>query len=474
MPERDIPLCVDLDGTLLLVDTFHEACVQLLKRNPLALLLLPFWAMRGRAYAKDQLERRLLQQTDTLPVHADFAAFLQAEHARGRTLVLVTAAHRSIAEKVARRVGIFEDVLASDAATNLKGKRKAEALVERYGEGNFDYAGNAHADLPVWRRARRAIVVHPAAGLLPRVRHIAEIERIFPRRRAAWRALLHAIRPHQLVKNLLIVTPLMSSHSFTDAAMLRIFAVAYISFSACTSATYILNDILDAESDRLHPHKRHRPVAGGHLSIPVAFAATITLLILGVAIAYQLPPLFRFVLGAYLVATTLYSWKLKQVPIADVLMLSMLYTLRIVAGNAASGISFSFWLLSFSMFFFYSLAHLKRYAELLLLAEEKRDHAPGRGYTLRDAPLIQALGVGSGLVSILVLGLYVDSQRVTLLYRWPHVLWLECVIVLYWISRMWFLAERRKLHDDPILFTVKDRVSYFLGLCVAIVAAIAT
>lgn len=469
---RAVPLCVDLDGTLLAVDTFHEACVWLLRRRPLLLFLLPVWWMRGKAHAKRRVAESVRLTVDLLPVNAAFLEFLRAEHRAGRRLVLATASDRLIADRIAARFGMFADVIASDGTVNLKGERKAAELVRRFGAQGFDYAGNARADVSVWHAARHAIVVGAPAALLRSVRRVANVQHVFAGRPSRAWSLLRATRPHQLLKNILIFIPLLSSHQFTDPALVFRFMLAYVSFSCVTSAVYLLNDILDLEHDRAHPRKYLRGIAAGHLPLPLAFVAIAFLTMAGLAIASTFPPLFGAVIAAYIVGSTLYSAFLKQIAIVDVLLLCLLYTVRIVAGNAASGISYSLWLLMFSMFFFFSLACLKRTTELMLRSPEGGT-LPGRGYRAEDAAILQTLGIASAMVSLLVLGLYVDSQRVTLLYRWPHLLWFECVLMLYWVSRIWFLGSRGQMHEDPIVFTMKDATSYAVGALIAVVAFLA-
>lgn len=470
----DLPLVVDLDGTLITIDTFQEACVQLLREQPHKFLLLPFWMLRGRAYAKKRVHSIVEKPVDMLPSHELFLEFLKAEHARGRTLVLATASDESIAKKIAKKFGIFSDVLASDGGTNLKSKKKAALLLSKYGEKKFDYAGNSSADLAVWKHARKAIIVSPSPGLVRRAHRIADVSEVFTNQATWLQALIKAIRPHQIVKNTLIFVPLLSSHLFTEPALLLRCVVAFISFSACTSAVYLFNDLLDLDHDRQHLTKKHRPMASGSLPLNLGVFAALVLFILGVAIAAYLPSDFGWVLAFYIVFTSLYSAFLKQVPMIDVLTLSLLYVTRIVAGNAATGIVLSFWLLLFAAFFFFSLALMKRYSELLAVGASGGTGVAGRGYIVRDAPLVLSLGTASGLASILVLGLYVESQSVTLLYKYPYALWLECILMLFWISRHWFISHRGDMHEDPIIFTVRDPASYVIGFLVAIVAVIAT
>src|SRR3989338_5211421 len=484
MDSRLLPLCVDLDGTLTPVDTFLEACVELLKQNPLKAALLPFWLMKGVAYAKQKVVESIEWDPKTVPLNEAFLEFLRKERASGRKIYLATAAPERVARDMASLAGFFEGVISTTFERNLIGRRKAEELVNRFGAGGFEYAGNSRADMPVWMAAGSALVVYPSPGVIRSLkREQITVINVFSRSGSQLKHLITAMRPYQLVKNLLIFVPLLSSHEFTDPALVGKFVLAYIAFSCLTSAVYLFNDLFDMPHDRAHAEKKFRPIAWGLVGIPLIVSAILILIAAGLLISSLFPPLFSLTLAVYLVFATLYSLVFKKIPVADTVLLAFLYTLRIIAGNTASGISFSFWLLMFSVFFFFGLAELKRYAELNLLSTGSglspeggggQLKIPGRGYTTSDIPMIQSLGTASAMVSILILGLYVDSQRVTLLYQRPYILWFECLLVLYWLSRMWFLAGRKKITGDPIIFTFKDRTSYIIGFLVAVVAVLAT
>jgi 4-hydroxybenzoate polyprenyltransferase len=235
-----------------------------------------------------------------------------------------------------------------------------------------------------------------------------------------------------------------------------------------------VNDCVDIDDDRQHDLKKGRPIASGELPISIAIGVAVALLMISFAIAAFLPIAFSLTLCTYIVMTSAYSFFLKKIPIVDVSMLSLLYTIRIIAGNGATGIIYSFWLLLFSAFFFFSLALLKRYAEFLSASVKGVQDVAGRGYVVADLPIFLSMGVASGFVSILVLGLYVQSDSVALIYRFPHVLWIECVLMLFWISRYWFIAHRGRMHQDPILFTMTDPMSYWIGIFVAFTAFLAS
>ena len=464
----DPVLAVDLDGTVLRTDSLWESLLVLLREQPLALVSVALALRQGRAAFKAQVAERVLPEVATLPLNEPLLAWLASERQAGRRLVLTTAADRRIAEAVAERVGLFDAVLASDAGCNLKGGAKAAELVARFGAGGFDYVGDAHADLPVWRAARRAVVVG-GPDVERAARQVSEVERVFPPgRRAA--TLLRALRPHQWAKNLLIFLPLLAAHRF-DIVSLQAAVLAFVAFGLTASAVYTLNDLLDVGADRRHPRKCRRPFAAGDLPLawgpPLAFA-----LLTGAAVLslLALPPLFSLVLGGYFLMTSAYSFGLKRRPVLDVLLLAALYTVRVIAGAAAVAMTPSFWLLALSMFLFLSLALSKRYTELDGLLQRGELTAAGRGWHVDDLPLVQTLGTSAGLVGVLVLALYIDSEPARQLYATPEILWLVCPLLLYWIARLWFKTHRGEMHDDPVVFALRDRMSLVVGaLAVGIV-----
>jgi 4-hydroxybenzoate polyprenyltransferase/phosphoserine phosphatase len=467
-----IPLCVDLDGTLLKSDLLLEGLLGLLKGNLRVLLSLPLWLAHGKAALKAEVAARTEPNAALCPVHEDFLEWLSAQHRAGRRLVLCTAASRAVAERVATHFGLFDDIMSSDESTNLTGKIKAARLVREFGERGFDYAGNETRDLHIFAHARHAIVVSPSWLLSRRIRHVARVEQIFPGPTNRLRVWLRAARLHQWLKNLLIFAPVVAAQKQLDWQTVSSLALAFVAFSVCASATYILNDLLDLEADRAHPLKRHRPFAACDLPISHGLVAVLALGALGFAIAAFLPTLFLATLALYVASTVWYSTVLKRLPMVDALALAGLYTLRLLAGSAAAHILPSFWLLAFSMFLFLSLATAKRYTELRSLQERGGKLAAGRGYTIEDLPLVLTCGVGAGYISVLVLALYVHSAAGAL-YSRAALLWLICPLLLYWISRIWLKTHRGQLHDDPIVFAVTDRPSLLTFAAASVLVALA-
>jgi 4-hydroxybenzoate polyprenyltransferase/phosphoserine phosphatase len=465
-----IPLCVDLDGTLIRSDLLVESALSLLRTNPLYAARFAGWLLRGRAHLKREIAERTTLDVTMLPYEQRVLDWLQ-ESGDARPRILCTASDRKLAEAVAAHVGGFDEVFASDGVLNLSGRNKGQVLEQKYGERGFDYVGNEPKDLHVWSRARRAIVVNAPAGLARRVGGVSEVERVFKRDGSTWRAWLRALRLHQWLKNLLVFLPLFTAHlMFAPNAVLNA-TVAFFSFCLCASGVYLLNDLIDLDADRRHPRKRLRPFAAGTLPLTAGLFAAPLLTIVAFGLAVLISPRFAAVLGGYYVLTLAYSFALKRIAMLDTVVLAALYTIRIIGGTAALHIDTSFWLLAFSMFLFLSLAMIKRHAELDTLLKQGDNRSTGRGYTVDDLPLVQSLGGASGYLAVLVLALYINSTASELLYRHPPVLWLLCPLLLYWISRAWLIAHRGNMHDDPVVFAITDRTSRLL-LAVAVVIVI--
>lgn len=466
------PLCVDLDGTLIKTDLLIESFFLLLKTHPLVVLLVPFWLLCGKARLKQELARRVELDVATLPYHPAFLTWLCEQHARGRYLVLATSAAETFARQVADHLGIFSQVIATTDDANLSGQRKAERLCQCFGERGFDYAGNGRVDVAVWAHAHQAILVNPAHRVRDQAAQVTEIAAEFDDRQGkTLKPWFKALRLHQWLKNVLVFVPLLAAHRVHEPALLLQAALAYLTFGLCASSVYLLNDLLDLPIDREHPRKRLRPFAAGTLPVLAGALAVPALLILAFLLAgIALPPLFAGILLSYFVLTLTYSLFLKQIAMLDTVALAALYTLRIIAGAAATAIVPTFWLLAFSMFIFLSLALVKRHTELLAMQDMGQNAARGRGYQVGDLQLLQALGSASGYSSVLVLALYINNGANPALYRHPEVIWLLCPLLLYWISRVWLKTHRGDMHDDPVIFAIQDRVSQMLiGISAVIV-----
>lgn len=461
--DREI-LAVDLDGTLIASDMLHESFWATLGRDRgQVLAAVRAFLAGGRAALKARLAEAADVDVESLPYRDEVLAEIRARKARGAHVVLATASDARVAEAVAGHLGLFDEVLASDGKTNLKGRTKAAALAERFGARGFAYMGDSAADLPVWEAAAEAIAVDAPAALKTRISsdRVSHIE-TGAAPQGAGRALLKALRPHQWLKNLLVFVPMLLAHDLSASAFLAALA-AFAAFSLVASSVYVLNDLLDLAADRAHPRKRHRPFASGALPLSAGLWLAPGLFLAGLAVGALAGGLFLGVLIFYYLCTLAYSLVLKRITVIDICMLAGLYTLRVIAGAAATMHPPSVWLLGFSIFFFLALAAVKRQAELVDLVAAGREKAEGRGYLPADLPLITMMALSSGYVSVLVAGLYLTSDNVAELYAFPPALWGICAVLVYWLSRIVMLTHRQRMHDDPIVFAVTDRVSLMCG-----------
>jgi len=466
------PLVVDLDGTLIKTDSLAESFFALMRQNPLYLFLLPFWLLRGRAFLKRKISQRVVLDVSLLPYQDELLNYLKLQHAQGRQLVLATGTDERIAQKVADYLQIFDRVLASNGTINLSGRYKQSRLVADFGERHFDYAGNSRRDLAVWSSARKAILVNPTRSLSRTTARLSEIEQVFHSRKGRLRLYLQALRLQQWLKNLLVFVPLVMVHRFLELDLLGKTFLAFLAFGLCASSVYLINDLLDLPSDRHHPRKRQRPFATGKLSLFWGLGLSPLLFCLSLLVSLLLPLSFIGTLVIYYVLNLSYSFYLKRIVLLDVIVLAGLYTLRVMAGSAAISIWPSSWLLAFSTFIFLSLALVKRYAELVIM-EAESGVVQVRGYQIVDKELLASLGSGSGYVAVLVLAIYISSGVAEIHYTRHYLVWLLCPLLLYWISYVWLIAHRGRMHDDPLVFTVRDRVSRIVLLLSAVVLLLA-
>jgi 4-hydroxybenzoate polyprenyltransferase len=466
---------VDLDGTLIRSDLLLESLWALLRRRPFSALWLPLWWAKGRARLKHEIAQRSSVDVTLLPYREELLLRLRSERDRGRRLVLATASDGLLADSVATHLGVFDEVIASDGVVNLKGAAKRDALTSRFGEGGFDYVGDARADRTVWSSSREAWVVGASPRTLAHLSPTKPSVQVVAPAEGQLAAFFRALRLHQWVKNLLLFVPLVTSHTLLDPHAFGRTLAGFLAFGLVASGVYLLNDLVDLEHDRRHKTKRDRPFASGQLSL-AAGAPLIPLLMAGGGfLAWAVSPRLLAVVGLYLATTTAYSFALKRIVMLDVLVLALLYTLRIFAGSVTADVEVSKWLLIFSIFLFLSLALIKRHTELQGLRERgtPRDNT-GRGYRPEDLEILASLGSASGYIAVVVLALFVSSDDVTKLYAHPGYLWAACPLLLFWLSRIWLLAHRGEVHSDPIVFAIRDRVSYAIAAALAAILLVAS
>lgn len=465
-----VPLCVDLDGTLVRTDMLLESLLTLIKQQPLCLFMLPSWLLRGKAVLKSEIAARVNLQGGRFPFNEEVLAFVAEERQHRRT-VLVTGSHQSLADAVAERAAVFDEVQGSDEAVNLTNVRKQRWLEERFGAQGYDYIGNDQDDIQVWPSARQALVVSPEGGIAERSG--LDFSRIFRVERPRRRDFRSLMRVHQWSKNALILVPYFLAQRFDDAEATVAILLAFLAMSLLASMTYIFNDMLDLQSDRRNPTKALRALPSGRVHLLTGFKVMAVLAVCVLVLCAFLPLAFNLALAAYLVLTLLYSFWLKQHAIIDVGMIAGLHTLRVIAGTLAISVEFSFWLLAFSMFFFFSLALAKRVAELINLQKAGRETTLGRDYQVTDVPVLMASGVSTAYLSVLVVALYINSDKVRSIYGAPELLWLVCPILMYWIGRIWMKTARGLMHEDPIVFGIRDRISRLTFALLALVVVLA-
>ncbi|MEP6355125.1 MAG: UbiA family prenyltransferase [Hyphomicrobiales bacterium] len=450
----DIPLCVDLDGTLVHSDTLWESLLILIKDKPLMIFAIMLWIIKGRAYFKAEVAKRVTLNPNDLAYNDTVVAFVRDAYDKGRNTVLVTGAHRDVANAVASHLGIFKNIMASNQTVNNTGTAKRDALLAAYGENNFDYMGNSRADIPSFDVSSKVTVVSPDRAAARW--HKNNTSDLMEGPSENLKVMIKAIRPHQWLKNVLVAVPLILTHEISNLALWLAVVIAFYSFSFMAGAVYLLNDMLDLASDRAHPRKCKRPLASGQLSIPHALVMIAVLSATAIALALFVSVDFFVILLGYAVMTTLYSFWLKKKLLIDVFTLAGLFTTRIIAGTIAVGTTHSYWLLAFSLFFFLSLAMVKRYSELLKEQVENVSTTAGRGYMQIDFEMIGQAGISSSFSASLVLALYIDYQSSLGNYASPYLLWPLCPIILFLLLRIWILARRGFMEDDPLVFLLQD------------------
>lgn len=454
----DIPLVIDLDSSLLRIDLLHEQALAFVKENPLRIFMIVLWLLQGRAYLKRQLAKAVEMDVSCLPVNQDLADYAQAEHGKGRMVVLATAADFLIASKVARRFGFIDHVIASDGSTNLKGAFKARALAEAFPQG-FAYAGDSWTDLPVWEAASRAVLVETSKSVTRRAEQVAEIEAVFLPK-GQLRAILKAARLHQWVKNALVFVPLVLGGKMLEAEAWFSAGLAFLALGILASTTYLVNDLWDIEDDRRHWSKRNRPLASGAMSIKAAVIAVPAGLALSFLIGAFAGLPVAAMLFAYLVLTLGYSFAFKRKPVLDAFVLAVLFTLRLVVGIVAVDVVASPWLLVFSMFLFASLSFAKRQTEVQRMMEKGKDigqKIAGRGYFAADLPFILGMGIASGMASVFIMVLYLTNDALFADFYGNSVwLWAIPPALFLWLSRIWMICQRGQLNDDPVAFALRD------------------
>ncbi|MCB2117395.1 MAG: UbiA family prenyltransferase [Rhodobacteraceae bacterium] len=457
------PLVLDADGTFLKTDMLLETFWAGLGQDPIATLRAAVTLFRRPERLKATLADIATIRTDLLPVNPDVADLALKSRMAGREVILASASDRSLVERLAADYGLSERVFASDETQNLKGSAKAAALVDAFGERGFDYAGDAAVDMAVWEHAENAIVV----GNLPRARELAAKGRNVVELSGgwSWKKLLKAMRPHQWVKNVLLLLAMIAAHRFDLETLVPIlWGIASFSFAA--SSIYIVNDLLDLEADRLHPTKCRRPFASGDVPITVGMATFVVLMLLSLGIAAALNAQFLGIVVLYMVTSLAYSLKLKRMRWIDISALAALYTIRVVAGAVAGQVDVSVYMLIFIFPIFITLGCVKRLTELTLATSDER--LPGRGYGRPDREDLLNVAMLGTFWALVIFFLYSISEQGEALYPTTWILWLAMIPVALWLIRMVMLGWYGKQDYDPIVFAMRDK--FGIGLLMIILS----
>ncbi len=416
----------------------------------------------------------MLPNIKLVPINPKIEEFVISERKKGRYIILVTASMQEIANQFKNYYNIFDEAIGSKDDINLVGKTKADYLINRFGRRGFDYIGDSDKDFYVWKSANIAHIVNQNERFINRLREITNIGIVWDLLpKSKFQNFISEIRTYQWTKNLLIFLPLILAHN-TNANVYINALLAFFSFSFAASAIYLFNDLMDLDSDREHSTKKNRPMAAGNFPIISAFRWILILIITSLLIALLLHKEFLIVLIMYLVITLVYSIKLKKIYIIDIVVLSILYTFRLIAGSFSTNIPISEWLAGFSLFFFLSMSALKRYVEIKNNLDSDQKAIKGRAYITDDLQIIQNSGISSGLISVMIFFLYINSSKVVQLYNSPEILYLIIPLIVYWILRVWFLAHRGLMNEDPVLFAIADKRSYLFIISILLILMFST
>jgi len=460
---KNIPLCVDLDHTFARTDLLHETFVDASKQNPINILKSLFWLSKGRSYLKKKLFEISNINIDSIPLNQEVFKYCKDESKNGRDVYLVSASSEKVIDQFLKKHSFFTDGWGSSESYNLKGVNKAKFLEGKFGEKNFDYIGDSRADLAIWRKSNKSLLVSYNNTSFSGI----NFDKVFEVKRNTISKLIKTLRPHQYSKNLLLFGALILSHNYFNTAAIQSTLLAFISFSLVASSIYILNDISDLSSDRVHKIKKFRPIPNGEITLPIAIGLGLFCSIAGVGVSLLLPFKFSAAILFYILLNIFYSSFLKKLPIFDVLLLSAFYMIRLQAGGFATSIYISHWLITFSLFIFLSLGFLKRYSELYdLFHSQGLSSSKGRGYEVNDLNIILIFGVGTAQLSILSMILYLFSENASKYYNNPKILFLNAIIIFYWVTLIWFKGSKGKINQDPVKYAITDKTSLICGACI--------
>lgn len=456
---NDYPLVVDLDGTLIKTDILMEQVIAYVRINPLRLIIVLVWFLQGFAKLKFEVYKRTKLNVEVLPINPKVINLIKSEKSKGRKIILATATFLDNAEQIAKHIDLFDEVLASTQNHNLRGANKSKLLIQKYGDRQFDYVADSYIDIDVWKHSRIAYMVDPTKDLISRVKKYTQTGIVSLTNKNILMLILKASRIKQWMKNFLLFLPALLAHQ-TAASIYLDLTIAFFAFSFLCSAVYLANDLNDLESDRKHPIKKFRPLASGDLPLTTGLYVSFAFLFASLILNIILNDLIFSILSlTYLIMNYYYSSKFKKIPIADIIVLSFFYILRIYAGSAVSNTLVSEWLIMFSIFTFISLAILKRFNEIVLIND---DSAAIRGYSYKDKDILMVFGITLSLLSSVIYLFYTQSTKVFQLYSNPNYLIYIAPLIIFFYLRLWLRINRKIENDNPFDIIVFDKINYIL------------
>ena len=461
-------IIVDLDGTLLKTDMLCEAVVAKISKNfKETINILKVLLLNNRLEFKNYAFKDNTIDINTLPFNQEVISKVKKLKKSGNKIYLVTASPTNIAIKINEALKIFDNVYGSTDEVNLKGEEKKKLLNKLFGKKNYHYFGNSKEDLHVWKDSGYAYLVNVSFKIKNKVNDIRIPFESIETKKSKFEIFKSVIRIKQWIKNILIFVPLIAAQAFTLENYIQCL-YAFVSFSMIASGVYIFNDLLDIRVDRHHEIKKNRVFASGEMQLETGFVIGVLLWIIGFILTSAINTSFLWALVVYSILTSLYSIKLKKIPIIDLCTLSILYTLRIWSGSVANEIQLSVWLLALSIFLFYSLACVKRLGELSNNKLTGRLTIKDRGYDIKDIPIVQSMAVSTGNAATIVFALYLNSTEIVKYYSYPPALWVIWLVLLYWVNYIIFMANRGKINEDPVIFAIKNKISIICGFLIII------
>ncbi len=464
-------LCVDLDGTLINTDMLWESLIYQIRRNPFVIFMIFFWLIRGKVYLKKKLAFKFDFEPNLLPRNENIVELIKSKKKQGYKVYLVSASYEYIVKKIYDTFSdeLFDGYFATqEGRGNLSSNNKSLFLNNTFGNKKYEYVGNSFADIPVWNECDRAYIYaeKKCANKYVKILNNTNLEIIRPNdysKKYSINLILKQIRVHQWVKNVLIFCPAFAVHALLPFNKYIDLLMAFLSFCFLTSSVYVINDLLDLWSDRVHDKKKFRPLASGNLSIPKGLLIALICLSLSTLTALLLSLKFYLYVLIYFVVNLMYSVRLKNIVALDCVLLACMYTYRIFLGCAASKMDYSLWLFSFAVFLFLSLALIKRYIELYNLQRKGKQTIVGRAYSVADISIVSSMYVSFGTLSVLVFAMYLSSEEVKNSFSSIWYAYSSLLFILYWMIYLFIKTARGEIDDDPVLFVLKDKVSLFLG-----------